>query len=121
MIEVVAPVEPPDGDDFEHHAGDKRSGHREDHGDNEAAGHDREGRGEIGAEHVQRAVRQIDQVHDAEDQRQAGRQQKQQHAELHAVQALLEEIQHAVANASAAVTQDASRKAASARMTASRG
>ena len=54
-----------------------------------------ERRGEIGAEHVERAVRQVDEVHDAEDERQAGGQQKQQHAELHAVEALLDEIQHA--------------------------
>ncbi len=62
--------------------------------EHEAAGPHREGRGEIGAEHVERAVRQIDEVHDAENERQPRRQQKQQHAQLHAVKALLDEIQH---------------------------
>jgi hypothetical protein len=33
-------------------------------------------------------MRQIDEVHDAEDQRQPGRDQKQQHAELQPVQCL---------------------------------
>ena len=60
----------------------------------EAAGQRREGRGEIGAQHVERAVRQVDQVHDAEDQRQPGRQQEQQQAELHAVEALFDQVEH---------------------------
>ena len=51
-----------------------------------------EGRGEIGAQHVERAVRQVDEVHDAEDQRQPGGEQEQQQAELQAVEALLDEI-----------------------------
>jgi hypothetical protein len=41
-----------------------------------------ERRGEIGAHHVERAVRQVDEVHDAEHQRQPRRQQKQQQPEL---------------------------------------
>ncbi len=72
----------------------KRRGEREHRADDEATGPGREGRGEIGADHVERAVRQIDQVHDAEDQRQPGRQQEQQQAELQAVQALLREQRH---------------------------
>jgi hypothetical protein len=39
-------------------------------------------------------VRQVDQVHNAEDQRQPGGEQEQQHAELHAVEKLLDEIEH---------------------------
>jgi hypothetical protein len=39
-------------------------------------------------------MRQIDQIHDPEDQRESGRQQKQQHAQLHAVETLFDEIQH---------------------------
>ena len=75
------------------HADEERGAEREQRAEHEAAGPGREGRGEIGADHVERAVRQVDQVHDAEDQRQPGRQQEQQHAELHAVQALLDEKQ----------------------------
>ena len=50
----------------------------------------RQGGAEEGANHVQRAVRQVDEVHDAEHQRQAGRQQEQQYAELQPVQELNE-------------------------------
>jgi hypothetical protein len=50
--------------------------------EHETAGPGHEGRGEIGAHHVERAVRQIDEIHDAEHQRQPGRQQEQQQAEL---------------------------------------
>ena len=69
----------------------KRRAERERRAEHEAAGPGREGGGEIGADHVERAVRQIDQVHDAEDERQPGRQQEQQQAELQSVQALLDE------------------------------
>ena len=40
---------------------------------------------EIGAEHVKRAMGQIDHAHDTEDQRQAGRHQEQRDAELHTI------------------------------------
>ena len=39
-------------------------------------------------------MRQVDQIHDAKDQRQSRRQQEQQHAKLNAVEKLLEEIEH---------------------------
>jgi len=39
-------------------------------------------------------VRQIDEIHDAEHQRQPGRQQEQQQAELQPVQRLFDENQH---------------------------
>ena len=94
MVEMVAAIERPDGDHLHGHAGHQRRDQPQPDAGEEAVGHRREGRGEIGAEHVERAVRQIDQVHDAEDQRQPGRQQEQQHAELDAVQALFDEIQH---------------------------
>ena len=91
---MVAAVEPPHRDHFERHADHERGGEREHGAEHEAAGQRREGRGEIGADHVERAVRQVDQIHDAEDQRQPRRQQEQQHAKLDAVEALLDEIQH---------------------------
>ena len=46
---------------------------------------------EIGPDHVQRAVGEVDEVHDAEDERQPGRDQEQHDAELHPVQQLLED------------------------------
>ena len=89
-----AAVERPDGDDFQRHAGGGGGEQREHGAEHKTAGDGREGRGEIGAQHVERAVRQVDQIHDAEDQRQPGGQQKQQHSELHAVETLLDEVEH---------------------------
>ena len=42
-----------------------------------------------GADHVERAMRQVDQPHDAEDQGEAGRHQEQHYAELEPVEDLL--------------------------------
>jgi hypothetical protein len=94
VVEMVAAVEWPDRDDFQHDARNECRGKSEYRADHEAVGRLGERRGKIGAEHVERAVRQVDEVHDAEDQRQARREQEQQHAKLHAVEALLDEIQH---------------------------
>ena len=47
---------------------------------------------QVCAQHVKAAVRQIDHAHDAEDQRQAGRQHEQQQPVLHAVQQLDQDI-----------------------------
>ena len=49
---------------------------------------------EIGAQHVQHAVRQVDEAHDAEHQRESGCQQKEQDAELKSVQELRNEQAH---------------------------
>ena len=83
---MIAAVEPAYRDHLERHADHERSDDRENGAEHEAVGPGRKCRREIGAEHIERAVRQIDQIHDAEDQRQSGRQQEQQHAELDAVQ-----------------------------------
>jgi hypothetical protein len=94
VIEMRAPVERPDRDHFQDHADNERGEKREDGAEHEAAGPFRKGGGEIGADHIKRAVRQVDEVHDAEDQRQPRRQEEQQHPKLDAVQKLLDEIQH---------------------------
>jgi hypothetical protein len=97
MIEMVAPVEPPHCDHLDRHADQQRGGDRQHGTEQEAAGQRREGRGEIGPDHVERAVREIDQIHDAEDQGQSRGQQEQQHADLQSVEALLNEIEHSPA------------------------
>ena len=48
--------------------------------------------GQVGAEHVEAAVREVDHAHDAEDQREPGGQHEQQQAVLHAVEQLDQEI-----------------------------
>ena len=45
-------------------------------------------RSKVSAHHVQAAMRQIDKIHDAEDQRQTGRQHEQQNPQLQAVEDL---------------------------------
>ena len=91
---MAAAVERPYGDHFQHHARDGGGDERQDRAEHETIGQACEGGGEIGAEHVERAVRQIDEIHDPKNERQPGREQKQQHPKLHAVEALLDEIQH---------------------------
>src|SRR6185312_10039345 len=52
--------------------------------------------GEIGPHHVEAAMGEIDDPHDAEDEREPARHQEQQQPILHAVQHLDEEEDHAV-------------------------
>ncbi len=92
---MIATVEPANRDHLERHADRKRSDQRENGAEHEATRQLRKGRGEIGADHVERTVREVDEIHDAEDQRQPRRQQKEQHPELDAVQTLFDEIEHA--------------------------
>ena len=94
VVEMVAAVEPPHGYHLDGHARDQRGRQGQHDADEERAGQRREGGGEVGAQHVERAVRQVDEVHDAEDQRQAGREQEQQQAELQSVEELLDQQQH---------------------------
>ena len=73
-------------DDTECHRGDDAEHDRQD----ERAGPVEDGRGEERAHHIERAMCQIEEVHDAEDQREPGRHQEQHDAELHPVQQLLD-------------------------------
>ena len=94
VVEMVAAVEPPHGDHLDRHPDQERRHQRESDAAEERVGEAGEGRGEVGAQHVERAVRQVDEVHDAEHQRQSGSEQEQQEPELQPVQELLEEEQH---------------------------
>ena len=91
MVEMIAAIKPAHRNHLHRHADDQGRDQPKDDREHEAAGERREGRGEIGADHVERAVRQIHEIHDPENQRQTGRQQEQQQAELEAVQELLDE------------------------------
>src|SRR4051812_17962669 len=69
----------------------QRGAKREYQSEQEIACHPVEHHGEIGAKHVLHPMRQIDEVHHTEHERQPGGDQKQQHAELQAVECLHEE------------------------------
>jgi hypothetical protein len=86
---VVALVEPAQHRDFEQHA-NRRGGENPppSPSQNEPDGRC-DGGNQVGANHVQRTVGQVDHVHDAEHQRQPGGQQEQHQAELQAVEHLL--------------------------------
>ena len=96
MVEMVAPIEPSQCDDFDRHADQQGRDQRKQHGGDEITGERDERRREIGADHVERAVRQIDEIHDPEHQRQSGREQEQQQPELQPVQELFDKQQHAL-------------------------
>ena len=91
LIEMVAAVEAADDGDL--HDGARRSGCRQARSQPHpvGAGHGGDGGAGEGADHVERAVGEIDEAHDAEDQRQPGRHQKKHDAELQAVQQLLDD------------------------------
>ena len=95
---MAASVEPPYRDHFKHHADGERAENRKDGPEHKTVRPHRESGRQIGADHIERAVRQVDEIHDAEDQRQACRQQEQQHAELNAVEKLLDQVHHSRVN-----------------------
>src|SRR5439155_20048170 len=59
--------------------------------EHERPGPGREDRGEVGADHVERSMGEVDQVHDPEHEGQAGRHEEEHDAELQAVEALDDE------------------------------
>ena len=91
LIEVVAVIEVPEHQEFEQQTEGERSEQRQHQCAEEVADHAVKRHSEIGAEHILGAVRQIDEIHHAEHQREAGRDQEQKNAELQSVQDLDEE------------------------------
>ena len=79
---------------FHRHADQGRRREAGDDGDDDRAGLRGSEGGGIGADHVERAMGEVDHAHDAEDQRQPGREQEQHHAELQAVEQLFENERH---------------------------
>lgn len=91
---MVAPVEMANQNELEQQSNEECSGRPDREAANEGARHDLGRHTQIGADHEQRAVRQIHEVHDAESQRQTGGHQEEDNPELYTVQDLLEK-QHA--------------------------
>jgi len=76
----VAAIDPAHEQPLEHDAERRDSQRPGRDRQREAAGQAVGGEGEVGAEHIERAVGEVDDPEHAEDQRQAGRHQEQQHA-----------------------------------------
>ena len=76
---------------FKHHANQRGAQHCAKDTDHKRPTGLRHCRRQIGTDHIERSVRQIDHVHDAEHQRQARSQQKQHEAELKAVKSLFKD------------------------------
>jgi hypothetical protein len=91
VVEMVARVELPKHQQFERERKCERRGKRQHQRREEAAGEAVERHRQIGAQHVLNAVREVDEVHHPEHQRQPGRDQEQQHPELQPVEDLYEE------------------------------
>ena len=87
---MVAQVQPPDDDELDDESGDRRRGRACGDGDDERRAFRRGRSGDVRAEHVDGAVREIDHAHDPEHQREPRREQKDHHAELQPVEDLLE-------------------------------
>jgi hypothetical protein len=93
LVEMVARIERAQRYRLDQNSDQERRKNRQRQRQEEAAGPLRETRGKKRADHVERAVRQIDHVHDAEHQRKAGGHQKQRDAQLQAVERLFEKKQ----------------------------
>jgi hypothetical protein len=91
---MVAAIEPSHDRGLDHDAQQEGGGQRQQGAQDEGIGPADQGPGDVGAHHVERAVRQVDEIHDPEHQRQSRRQQKQQQPELQSVQKLFDDEQH---------------------------
>jgi hypothetical protein len=97
MVQMIATIKPAHRDDFHRHSDQQCRPEREQRAEYKTARPGGEGCGEIRAQHVERPVRKIDEVHDAEHEGQPRGQQEQEQAELQPVQTLLDEKRHGTA------------------------
>jgi hypothetical protein len=88
VIEMIAVVEMTEDREFQQKSENERGGERQDERGEKAAGERIEGDRKIGAKHILHAVREVDEIHHPEHQRQARRNQKQKYAELQTVEDL---------------------------------
>ncbi len=88
---MIAAIEMPEHHEFKHEPDDERSCEREHKRGEKAAGQSVEHHREVGAQHVLDPMREVDEVHHPEHEGEAGRDQKQQHPKLKAVENLNDE------------------------------
>ena len=85
---MIAIVETAEDDNLEQKSEPQRGWQREGEPEPEASGPGHEHRGEIGADHILDAMREVDEIHHPEHERQARGDQEQQQPQLQAVQDL---------------------------------
>ncbi|MNE49104.1 hypothetical protein D3C80_1436020 [compost metagenome] len=88
LVEVVALVQRLHQEALDQHAEADGQRHGEEDGEEQVADQRGQPPGQVGADHVQGAVGQVDDVHDAEDQRETAGDQKQQQPVLQTVHGL---------------------------------
>ena len=92
LLEVVALVQVAEEQPFEDEAEQRGQRHAGQQLEQElVAEQGRQGPGQVGADHVEAAMGEVDDAHDAEDEGQAAGDEEQQQAVLHGVEALCEE------------------------------
>ncbi len=91
LIEMAAVVEMPEDQHLQQQSERQRCRQRQRQPQQKAAGHRGKGRRQIGADHVLDAMGEVDKVHHAEHQRQAGGDQEQDQSKLQSVEDLDQE------------------------------
>src|SRR5262249_7719774 len=86
-----ARIESPQSDDFDNEPQQCGSRQRDEQGKRKAARPNLERCGEVRADHVQRPMRQVDEVHDAAYEREPCSHQEEHHAQLGGVQRVFEQ------------------------------
>ncbi len=94
MVEVFAVVEMAQDEEFNNSADGGGSRHTGRHGQKKGAGMGGDSRCHIGPDHIKGAMGQVDDLHDAEYQGQAGRHEKQGDSQLQAVEKLFDYQEH---------------------------
>ena len=88
MVEMVTGIEPAHHHELDRQPDREGQGQGGQHAEQEGTREGGDGGAEKRPHHVQRAMRQIDEIHDAEHQGQSGGEQKQQHPQLKPVERL---------------------------------
>ena len=86
MVEMTAVVQPGDGQALQRQADHQRTQGASQDAQPQRTRMVQGHRPDVGAHHVEGAVGEVHKTHDAKDQRQAGSQQKKQHAILRAIE-----------------------------------
>ena len=96
MVDVLLFVESPQHDHLDQHADHRCCGQRYGHAKQERTAACSHRCRDIGSNHVEGPVREVDHLHDSKNQGQTGRHKKQGHTELEAVEELFDNQEHEI-------------------------